>query len=148
MRRWFLVLAALLLLGLALATAAYAKEIEGTGTLWAKGAGVAVVRGDGEVTIEGCGAAVVIVTGAETLAAQGHGRRFERPRGTIFFGWSGQIYARGEEMAVRMLGGKIEFTTEGTGTAFLHGRGVYIIDGHPGRWSLKGVRLELGGSEE
>jgi len=47
MRRWFLVLAALLLLGLALATAAYAKEIEGTGTPWAKGAGVAVVRGDG-----------------------------------------------------------------------------------------------------
>jgi len=49
MRRWFLVLATLLLLAtLALATAAYAKEIEGTGTLWAKGAGVAVLRGDGE----------------------------------------------------------------------------------------------------
>lgn len=50
MRRWFLVLAALLLLGgLALATAAYAKEIEG---------------------------------------------RVETSRGTIFYGWSGQIYAR------------------------------------------------------
>jgi len=69
--------------------AAYAKEIEGTGTLWAKGAGVAVLRGDGEVTIEGRGAGIVMVTGAETLTAQGHGRRFERPGGTVFFGWSG-----------------------------------------------------------
>ena len=26
---------------------------------------------------------------------------------------------------------------EGTGTAFLGGRGVYIIDGHPGRWTQR-----------
>jgi len=94
MRRWFLVLAAVLVVGgLALASTAYAKEIEGTGTLWAKGAGVAVLWGDGEVTIQGCGAGVVIVTGAESLTSQGHARKFERPRGTIFFVWSGQIYA-------------------------------------------------------
>jgi len=121
MRRWFLALAALLLLaGLALATAAYAREIEGRGSLWAKGAGVAVLRGDGEVTIEGHGAGVVIVTGAQTLTAQGHGRRFERARGTIFLGWLGQVYAQGEGI----LGGEIEFTVEGRGTAFLRGRGA------------------------
>jgi len=51
-------------------------------------------------------------------------------------------------MVVRMLGGKIEFTAEGTGTAFLRGRGIHTINGHPGSWSLKGVHLELGGSEE
>lgn len=68
--------------------------------------------------------------------------------GTLVFGWSGQFYARGGEMVVRVLGGKIEFTAEGTGTAFLCGCGVYIIDHHPGRWSLEGVRFELGGSEE
>lgn len=87
------------------AIAAYAKGIEGTVTLRAKGAGVAVLRGDGEVTIEGRGAEVVIVSTAETLIA--------------VFGWLGQIYAQGEEMVVRMLGGEIEFTAEETGTAFL-----------------------------
>jgi hypothetical protein len=64
MRRWFLVLVVLLLLA-GLATAAYAKEIEGRGTLWGRGAGVAVLRGDGEVTIEGRRVGVVIVTGGE-----------------------------------------------------------------------------------
>ena len=87
MRRWSLVLVVLLLLaGLVLASAVYAKEIEGRGTLWARGAGVAVLRGDGEVTIEGRRVGVVIVTGAENLIAEGHGRRCERARGTIFFG--------------------------------------------------------------
>ncbi len=140
MRRWFLVLVVLLLLaGLVLATAAYAKEIEGRGTLWGRGAGVAVLRGAGEVTIEGRRVGVVIVTGAESLVAESHGWSIERPRGTIFFGWSGQINAQGEEMVVQMLGRKIEFTAEGMGTAFLGGRGVYIIDDHPGGWSLRGV---------
>ena len=64
MRRWFLVLVVLLLLA-GLATTAYAKEIEGRGTLWGRGAGVAVLRGDGEVTIEGRRVGVVIVTGGE-----------------------------------------------------------------------------------
>ncbi len=87
MRRWSLVLALLLLSSLLLATAAYAKEIERTGTLWAKGAGVAVLRGGGEVTIQGRGVGLVIVTGAETLTAQGDGSadvrgqdRVHRPR--------------------------------------------------------------------
>ncbi|MCJ7667464.1 MAG: hypothetical protein MUP04_04125, partial [Anaerolineae bacterium] len=58
----------LLLAGLVLATAAYVKEIEGRGTLWGRGAGVAVLRGDGDVTIEGLFAegyqAIFLATGA------------------------------------------------------------------------------------
>jgi len=41
-----------------------------------------------------------------------------------------------------MPGGKIGYAAEGRSTAFLRGRGVYIIDGRPVRGSLKGVRLE------
>lgn len=50
-------------------------------------------------------------------------------------------------MVVRMLGGEIEFTAEERGTAFLRGRGVYVINGHPGRWGLEDVRPELAPEE-
>jgi hypothetical protein len=46
-----------------------------------------------------------------------------------------------------MLGGILEFTAEGTGWAFLKGRGHYRVGGQSGRWTPDGLRLELSSGE-
>jgi hypothetical protein len=48
-RRSVIVIAVMLALSLTLASTASAKEVSGTGTIWAKGVGQAVLRGDGEI---------------------------------------------------------------------------------------------------
>ena len=134
----------LLVLSLGFTVVAEAGPIHGTGRIWAKGAGYARVRGDGVVNIAGHGAATVWVKGADTLRAVGEGRRWELPDGTVVFaGWQGLIHAEGDALSVRMLGGIIEFTAEGTGWVFLKGRGTYVVNGEPGYWTLEGVRLAL-----
>ena len=145
MRHKGLVMVSLLLvLSLGFTVVAEAAPIHGTGRIWAKGAGYAKVKGDGVVNISGHGAAMVWVKGADTLRAIGEGRRWELPDGTVVFaGWQGLIHAEGEDLSVKMLGGIIEFTAEGTGWVFLKGRGTYIINGEPGYWTLEGIRLAL-----
>jgi hypothetical protein len=44
---------------------------------------------------------------------------------------------------VRMLGGVIEFTAQGTGWTLLKGRGHYRLNGQPGVWTREGVRVEF-----
>jgi hypothetical protein len=145
MRHKVLVMVSLLLvLSLGFTVPAKAAEVEGTGRLWAKGAGYARVKGDGVVNIAGHGAATVWIKGADTLRAIGEGRRWELPDGTVVFaGWRGLIHVEGDNLSIRMLGGIIEFTAKGTGWVFLKGRGSYIINGEPGHWTLEGVRLAL-----
>lgn len=145
MRRRVLVLVSLLLLlSLGFTAAAEAAEVEGTGRIWAKGAGYARIKGDGVVNIVGHGAAVVWIKGADTLRAIGDGRRWELPNGTVVYaGWQGLIHAEGDSLSIRMLGGIIEFIAEGTGWVYLRGRGDYIVNGEFGHWTLEGVRLAL-----
>ena len=145
MRHKVLVMVSLLLvLSLGFTVVAEAAQIEGTGRVWAKGAGYAKIKGDGVVNIVGHGAAMVWIRGAETLRAIGEGRRWDLPDGTVVFaGWQGLIHAEGDCLTIKMLGGIIEFTAEGTGWVFLKGRGTYVVNGEPGYWTLDGVRLAL-----
>ena len=145
MRHRVLVMVSLLLvLSLGFTAVAEASPIHGTGRIWAKGAGYAVVKGDGVVNVVGHGAAIVWIKGADTLRAIGEGRRWDLPDGTVVFaGWRGLIHAEGDSLLVKMLGGIIEFTAEGTGWVFLKGRGTYMVNGEPGYWILDGVRLAL-----
>jgi len=114
--------------------AAANKIIQGRGTLWAKGHGLAILKGTGTVLVEGKGAGYVWVKGAETLTAQGEGRRFERHGWVLLVGWRGEVAAMGADMTVRIEGGLVEFTATGSGTAYLRGHGTYRIGHMIGVW--------------
>jgi ferric-dicitrate binding protein FerR (iron transport regulator) len=134
----------LVVLTLGFAAVAEAAEVEGSGRLWARGAGYAEIHGSGVVPIAGHGVGMVSVKGAEMLRAQGQGRRWDLPDGTtVFAGWRGHIHIEGHGLQVHMLGGVIEFTAQGTGTVLLKGRGHYRVNGQSGRWTLEGVRIPL-----
>lgn len=142
MKKRILILVTIAVLAsLALTAVASAETLEGTGTLWARGVGIAKVHGDGSVKIRGCGVGTVWVKGAETLEAHGVGIRREVDGGVLFIGWWGKITASGEELTVRMAGGLIEFVAEGTGWAFLKGRGRYHVGPASGEWSPEGMTI-------
>ena len=144
MKRLTKIAAVALVLGLLAAIAVSALVIEGTGTLKARGAGIARVSGDGTMDIRGHGVGTVWVRNAETLSSSGRGVRMDLPRGIVFFGgWSGAIHASGEELTVTMAGRLIQFAATGTGTAFLQGRGSYWLNGEEGEWSLTGTTIQL-----
>ncbi len=143
-KRTIILLAMLLALSLGLVSTASAGEISGTGTIWAKGVGLAILRGDGEIELEVHGAGVVWINNTETLEASGRGHRWEAPSGaTFFWGWRGTIKASGQHMTVWMTGGLVEFTASGTGRVYLRGHGRYEINGQEGFWSPTGQILSL-----
>jgi hypothetical protein len=145
-RKLWIMVGLLLVLSLGWTAAAEAQgmTVDGSGKLWAQGAGYAEVHGHGVVDIAARGAITVRVKGADVLRAQGHGRRWDLPDGTILFaGWQGHIHAEGQELDVRMVGGIIEFAAEGTGWAILRGRGHYRVNGQPGLWTQAGVRVDF-----
>ncbi len=87
---------------------------------------------------------IVWVKNAATLEAQGDGHKWEAPGGaTLFWGWSGSIYASGHHITVWMIGGLIEFTASGTGRVYLRGHGRYEVNGNEGFWSPTGEILTL-----
>jgi len=145
MKGKILVAACLMLaLMLGLVPGAQAEEVEGAGHIWAKGAGYAEIHGHGVVDISAHGVGTVWVKGAEALRAQGQGRRWDLPDGTVVFaGWRGHIHVEGGGLAVKMLGGIIEVTAAGEGSVFLKGTGHYRLNGQPGVWPRDGIWLEL-----
>ncbi len=144
-KRTILLWAVVVALCLPLASAVSAEEISGTGTIWAKGAGVAVLRGDGEITIRAHGVGMVWIKDANTLEASGRGHKWESSgsNATVFWGWSGTIRASGDSITVWLVGGIIEFTATGTGKVYLRGRGSYEAHGQEGQWSQDGEILTL-----
>ena len=140
-KRILLLVAVAVLASLALTTVASAETVEGTGTLWARGVGIAKVHGDGSVKVRGCGVGTVWVKGAERLEAHGVGIRREVDGGVLFTGWWGKIVASGSELTVRMAGGLIKLTAEGTGRAYLKGCGRYHTDSAGGEWSPDGITI-------
>ena len=150
MKRATLLLAVVVALSLPVASTASAEGISGTGSIWAKGAGFAVLRGEGEIEIEAHGVGVVWVKDAERLEALGRGHRWEVPgsNATVFWGWSGTIHASGDRITVWMTGGMIEFTASGTGKVYLRGRGRYEVNGHEGLWSPGGEVLRLDAAQQ
>jgi len=150
MKKKVLLIVVLSLVALLSFTAAVSADTErGTGSIHAEGVGVAIVHGDGEVEINVHGLGVVQVKNADRLEAHGRGYRRDLPGGrVVFVGWRGEIHAAGTNLTVRMCGGRIEFTAEGTGWVFLRGRGTYEINGESFDWSAEGARVILGEIEE
>lgn len=144
-KRTVVLLVLLVAMSLPLASVASADEFSGTGHIWAKGAGLAILRGDGEVEIERHGVGFVWIKGAETLQANGGGHKWEVPGSdaNVFWGWSGTIHASGHDMTVWMTGCMIEFTASGTGRVYLRGHGRYEINGRESFWSPMGEVLSL-----
>ena len=110
------------------------RVIRGRGALWAKGSGLAILKGTGTIVVEGKGVGSVWVKGAELLVAQGEGRRFDFNGGVLFVGWRGRVSVAGTNMIVQIEGGLIEFTAVGVGTAYLVGRGTYRIGSITSVW--------------
>jgi hypothetical protein len=148
-KRTSVIMALLLALALSLAPAAGAEEFSGRGTISARGAGLAIIRGTGQVEIEGHGVGIVWVKDAERLDASGDGYRWEIPETgtTVFLGWSGSIHTSGHDMTIWMAGGLIEFTASGQGKVYLRGRGTYVLNGHEGAWNPMGELLQLPAAE-
>jgi hypothetical protein len=72
MRKKMIVLwAPVVALCLPLASPVGAGEISGTGTIWAKGAGLAILRGNGEIVIRAHGVGIVWIKDANSLEASG-----------------------------------------------------------------------------
>jgi hypothetical protein len=98
----------------------------------------------GDVEINGHGIGAVYIYGADDVQAVGKGKRTDRPGGGVIFrGYRGTITASGEKMTVKIVGGKIDFTAEGEGTAYLRGRGTYETGHGSGDWSTSGSTLEV-----
>jgi hypothetical protein len=144
MKRLVRILTVVLVLGLLTTAVVSAEQAEGTGTIKAVGAGMARVEADGRVDIHALGIGTVWVRNANELKAAGRGIRWDLPGGVVYFvGWSGHIEARGEDIAVNMMGSLIEFKATGTGRVFLKGRGHYWINSEQGLWSADGTSVEL-----
>ncbi|MFN8454078.1 MAG: hypothetical protein U0401_05275 [Anaerolineae bacterium] len=108
----FIILSLVLLLSLALTGLASAETIRGKGWLHAEGSGAATLRMSGQVEINGHGVGAVYIYGAESIQAQGDGRRTDLSGGGVLFrGYEGTIIVIGENMRVKMIGAKIDFTT-------------------------------------
>lgn len=124
---------------------AASDTVSGRGVLYARGSGVAEVKGDGRVDIRSFGGGTVHISGAERIDAQGEGQKVELPDGSILFtGWKGTIHALGRDMNVRMEGVRIAFRAAGRGSVFLKGHGTYRIGDFSGPWSADGVTVDFG----
>ncbi len=149
-KRTILLWAVVVVLCLPLASTVSAEELSGTGTIWGKGAGLALLRGDGEIAIRAHGVGIVWIKNANTLEASRKDHRWEvsGSNATVFWGWSGTIRASGDSITVWMAGGIIEFTATGTGRVYLRGRGSYEVNGHEGLWSPAGEILTLDAAQQ
>ena len=139
------VLSLLLLMSLTLTGIASADVIKGIGWIHAEGAGTARLQMSGNIDIEGHGVGAVYIYGAETMRAEGQGKRIDLPGGGVLYrGFQGKIEATGSKMNIRIIGGKIDFTAHGKGRVALRGRGTYQTgNGGSGDWQPDGLTLEV-----
>ena len=124
--------------------------VGGTGTLQAQGDGTAAVQGAGTVTISGNGGLIIYDRdGDATIEISGVGQRsVESTRNgrqyVRYIGFNGTATITGESFTVILRGTGIELNAEGTGRAWLKGRGTYIVNGNEGEWSAGGTYIDLG----
>jgi len=143
-RKLFMAVSLVLLLSMALTGLASADVIRGKGWLHAEGSGVAILKMSGQIEIVSHGTGAVYIYGAETIHAEGDGKRSNlRGGGVVFRGYEGVIKATGARMRVKIIGKEIEFTARGKGTIFLRGRGHYESEGLAGDWVNSGLNVEV-----
>jgi hypothetical protein len=122
---------------------AQAQTATGTGTLHAYGYGSVHLSGSGTITIQE-GAGTVWVDSADSIEADGRGRRVELPNGAIrLTGYSGTVQITGEDMRVRIVGGVIDLTASGSGSVWLNGEGTYETANSSGVWEVPAIKVEF-----
>jgi len=142
--KWIGLIVALLVVGMLVPMAVSADTLEGQGVLWARGSGLAVVRGRGVVEIDGFGSGWVLVQGADRVIARGTGIRRDLPGNQVLLvGWRGLIDIRGARMMVTMRGPQIEFKAIGRGQVHLRGEGVWRTLHARGTWCQEGQDISL-----
>jgi hypothetical protein len=107
-----------------------AQGIEkGTGTLEARGDGLAGLHGTGWVRVSGSG--VLWVKGAENIIVEGEeGHRKDFPDGwTEYVGFKGTARIQGRDFSVILAGERIDLYAIGGGRAILWGEGTYEVNG-------------------
>jgi hypothetical protein len=129
-KKWFVLVALLLVASLGLASAASAQEAddaEGSGTLRARGDGLAALHGSGWMRVKGNG--VLWVKGEEGITIEGVGHVKTFPDGwTEYVGFHGLARIYGRNVSVFLAGEKIDLLAVGTGRVLLWGKGTYEID--------------------
>ncbi|HID87619.1 MAG TPA: hypothetical protein EYP55_09635 [Anaerolineae bacterium] len=129
MKKWMLLLLAVLVVAsLGFASVANAETEKGTGTLEARGDGLAGLHGTGWVRISGNG--VLWVKGAENVVVEGRGHKKVFPDGWIeYVGFKGTARIRGGNFSVILAGERIDLYAVGSGRAILWGKGTYEVNG-------------------
>jgi len=129
-KKWFVLAALLLAVSLGFASTASGQEAddtEGTGTLRARGDGLAALHGSGWMRVKGNG--VLWVKGEEGITIEGVGHVKAFPDGwTEYVGFRGLARIYGRNVSVILAGEKIDLLAVGSGRVFLWGKGTYRIN--------------------
>lgn len=128
-------------LALLLTSVAAAEQGGGTGTLTAKGDGLAALRGSMTVTLRGSGMLLIRDQGGDaTIQVNGRGYKKELPGGTIvYIGFNGKAEITGSAVTVALRGRGIKLEATGTGRYLLRGHGTYHTEKGDGEWSEAGA---------
>lgn len=132
-------------LAVLLTTVAAAEQGAGTGTLRAKGSGLAALRGNTSVTLTGSGMLLIHdLAGDASIEVTGRGYKKVLPNGTIaYFGFDGKAQISGTDIKVSLRGKNIELEATGTGKFLLRGHGSYHTDKGGGAWTEDGAVVTL-----
>ncbi len=124
---------------------AAADQGGGTGTLVARGDGLAVLRGDIRVNLSGAGLLVVRDhAGDAKIHVTGNGYRKELANGTIaYIGFDGKAEISGSSITVALRGRNIKLEANGTGKFLLRGHGTYHTNRIEGEWSDRDGEIAL-----
>lgn len=123
-------------------------DIHGTGHLWAKGTGTAVLEGHGRVAlaVEGDVRIVDHAGDAEVVIVSRPGDDAEPLADSteyVLEDFRGVVKVSGSDFTLEATG-RMRFHASGTGTAFLQGHGRYRTgSGITGIWTPAGVSIEL-----
>jgi hypothetical protein len=151
-RRTIILLAVLSLAVLGTIPAALAAEgaadVGGTGSLWARGTGLATIQGGGTVRMNIEGDVRIVDNNGDArvwISGRSGGERelVAESSEYVLDGFYGHIRVTGSDIEIEA-DGRMRFHARGTGTVLLRGSGVYRTWSGVGRWTREGVRLELG----
>jgi uncharacterized protein (AIM24 family) len=138
-------LAMALVLLLVLTTPAIGATIKGSGFLFARGSGLAKIEGSGKVHIRGNGVLwVKDVAGDAQIVVNGYGKKVVYEDGTVCYkGFHGVANISGSHLRIKVKGVRIHLWAKGSGKAFLKGKGIYRTKKKSGKWSPKGIVIEI-----
>jgi len=130
-------------------------EIEGKGALWARGVGIAHLKGVGHVKFELHGAGVLRIRNVSTVRveARGEGKKYKIGDTLYLAGWKGVVKIRSKvtsagtrtRINARFAGGRVKLWAVGKGRVYLKGHGKYKTKGGPiKKWRKSGSNVEFG----